>query len=205
MPETRGMWKQWAFSEKDLARQKIFRPVAWVTISLMVARTLLGLFTNYHLVLRDDTMSPIVGSPQPFVWFALAMGAAYFLGAILLTWPRFERFLNGYPEGRTAERVMVAVAILTCTIPAIAFTLQVVEVLNGMLDSSPPQTRTVRTTKKVILASSTDYHLARDWRNPREWVYFQADNRFTRQHPLGSAFPFTTKSGRFGYEWYVSR
>jgi hypothetical protein len=199
------MWKNMPVSEKDRALQKVFRPLILVSLSLMAAQSGLDILTNYKLVVRGDTMSPAVGEPRSILWISLAVGAVYCLGAFRLILPRFQEFLTIYGERPRSQWGMMVLVNLVCTAPAIAFTYQAGEFLNGILDSSAPRTRTVRTTKRVTRNSNTLYHLVRDWRNPQQWVYFDANYKFTQKHPFGSPFTITTKSGRFGYEWYVAK
>lgn len=148
-------------------------------------------------------MSPAIGLPRMLFYLSLALGAVYFLGMVWWVRPHLKACSASDSKAPLSNHIFLYFVMLFLTLPAIFSTWGIGTFLNGRLDSSPPRTRKVKVTKKVML-SVTPYYLAQDWKNPLGWVYFMAHDQFVKEHPLGSTFTITTKSGWLGYEWYVS-
>jgi hypothetical protein len=163
---------------------------------------------SYPLVLREDTISPVVGAPRSLVYLSLAMVVAHliFICYLLLLSRRqaSESLFSQAPATRDPKdlRQLFVLFGLFAPFTVAISTLGVGQDLNGWLDFSQPrtwQTKVIGLTHLKV----TPYIAVQDWQNPNGVVYLMGDQTFLKRHPARSTLKVTTKRGLFGHEWYV--
>ena len=149
---------------------------------------------RYPLVLREETISPIVGAPKLLVYISPIITLAYLGLIILVSRQQASDFIHKGSYQSRGLWLMLPLTLLFTTWGA-------GQTLNGMLDFSQPQYfQTVVIGSTHI--SSTPYIKVQDWNHRGKFVYVDRGQEFLEKHPIGSTLFVSTKRGIFGYEWY---
>jgi hypothetical protein len=150
---------------------------------------------RYPLVLREDTVSPIVGAPRSLVYLSPAVAIAYFVLIFFVSRQQVSKALH--------SKIPKASGLLF-TIPlTLLFTVWGAgQALNGLLDFSQPRMWQTRIIGPAHIRS-TSYIEVQDWKDAKAVVYLMGGPKFLQSHPIGSTLRVMTREGLFGYEWYA--
>ncbi|RYG64339.1 hypothetical protein EON80_19400 [bacterium] len=161
-----------------------------VFLPLIVIIPAVGYAREFDMVIREDTMRPVMGIPKSLVYLSLLGGAGYIL--MLATFCR-EQVLN---SGQGCGLILMQIGLTPIIVMASG------QALNGVLDPHPAQRHQAKVQGKSLIGRRT-FGRVQDWRNPREAVFLPGGETFTYQYPVDSLVTVVTKRGLFGYEYLI--
>lgn len=169
----------------------------WVLLWLPLIVAVPGIIGSqqYQLVLRDDTISPVMGVPRSLFCFSLVGALGYVVMAFTFCREQlFTMFHSRIPKA--AGLPMFSFIFAPISIWAVG------QALNGFLDFSVPQQHQAK-VQGLHYVKVTPYAKAGDWRDPDGYVLFRGGRSFLKQHPEGSTVTVLTKQGLLGYEYLI--
>jgi hypothetical protein len=145
---------------------------------------------EFAIVLRDETIHPIVGTPRSLVALALVSFCMYFLMAASIC---RKQVLN---PGQALGLILLLWVMTPFSVIAVG------QALNGYLDTHAPQQHRAK-VQGLHRMGGKQYGKVQDWHDSAGHVLLPNGPLFIMQNPEGSMATVVTKPGFFGYEHLI--
>ena len=165
---------------------------AFLWLPLIVAVPSVAGTQQHFLVLRDDTISPVLGMPRSLVYVSCVLTPIYIFAAFKFCKAQILASL-----GQASALLLLSAIFAPISVMATGYAL------NDHLDVSPIEAHQAEILE-LSRVKVTPYIKVTDWKNPNGYVLLRGGKSFLQEHPVGSTIKITTKRGLFRYEYIIS-